>query len=1058
MKRQPADAGTAFFSAAEISHARRQLERPGPLGDRAREIVRRADEMLQTAAPAAWIEAERPLSPAWVALECPLCSRKDRWCGWTRARPLAVRCNHCGASFPKAQCPEDRRDVVAGTVYPYHLSPAGQRYYFSGVARGKRFLEAVRVLHPEVPVAWLLTGDPRYAGAVLDVLTQLGRVYSDWPLLHDAVDSPAHAGTAAAVRHYHFPEATFAYRTRLWQWVEAALLFEALMAYDAVRSAPQHTRADEELIRDGYVRHALEGFVVNKLLFMHSRFHNSFGDYLSGMVLAGRVFGNALRVRDLMAGAFEMTGGDLVREALDGPAGIRQFLLNAYGPDGIYYENTYTYHVHALKVMLPAMLALRGYRDPAGYRRDPWLTPPPRGGAFDLRRALAAYSAAVRGFDRFLRADYRGVPDNDSFGDLLADQSAYLYMTSWRLMDRRADGAVARAILDRNGGRECTERLGGDRFYFDNYFLFGGRLPAARREERLFPEVAGSGFAVLRHGAASLHMSWDEPRQYHSHADQLAIQFFSHGREMLADLGYMGAGHPMRHVWLDRTISHNTVAIDGRSQRPWPDAPAGRLLQFHSCRTCGVAESEAPGCYVQTSRYRRLVALVGVGADEHYAADFFCVEGGRRHDYALLANGDRCEVSGVAQSPMPGTLAGRSVRYVCAEEITAAQRRRENGYRFIDDLAGGRIGGPGVVARAQWSLDKGGQLTAHLAAVPGDRIVTGRYPILRGHAWHADPERLRKGRMLVVRRSAGVGESLFASILSPGDGGGCVRSVECLHAGRGGRVLRVAHAKGTDVLLAAVPGSRGPAWRGFATDAPLALARYGTGGRLREAAVFGGTRFELPDLGLRIEPPPPWRVVETCESGNRVRLDRPFDSRAGTPGEIVIVESGDRQLVFRVRKARGRTLWLDSRHSRLIGAGGVVGEVLSSTTFFTATPMVTDLQPGCPILIGKRRFHVRSFERTGTGPDLRGIYRYDGRRGCRITVREGGLTDDLRGAEFLCGVVAPGSRLSISPYARASLLADGVRVASNVPVRVTRGGRDGSPVIAPCRRGGRKRS
>lgn len=930
--------------------------------------------------------------------------------------------------------------MVEGHAYPYYLSPAGLRYYFSGVARGRRFTEAIRVFRPELPLAWLLTGDARYAAPVLAALRRLGSVYGGWPLLHDAVDSPGHAGTAAAVRHYHFPEATFAYRTRLWLWWEAATLFEALTAYDAVRSAPLHSRADEELIRDGYVRHAIEGFVVNKLLFMHSRFHNSFGDYHCGMALAGRLFGNALRVRDLMGGAFELTGADLVREALDGPAGMRQFLLNAYGPDGIYYENTYTYHVHALKVMLPAMLALRGYRDPAGYRPSPWLTPPGRGEGVDLRRALASYPDAVRGFDRFLRADHRGVPDNDSFGDLLADQSAYLYMASWRLLGRRADGAAARAALERNGGQERTERLGGDRFFFDNYFLFGGRLPARRCAPAAASEVAGSGFAVLRRAGASLHLSWDEPRQYHSHADQLAIQFFSHGREMLLDLGYMGAGHPMRHVWLNRTISHNTVVIDGRSQRAWPEAPAGRLLQFHALRSSAVAEAEAPHAYAGARRYRRLVALVGVGRSEHYAVDLFHLSGGRRHDYALLANGDRCEVSGVACGPLPGTLAGRNVATVCAEEIAPAQRARETGYRFIDDLAGGRVRGAGGAVRVEWSLDQGGRLTAHIVGAGGDRIVTGRYPILRGHAWHADPGRLRKGRMLVVRRSPGPGGSCFASILSPGDGGGCVRSVERLDSGGAGRVLRVVHAGGSDVLLAAAPASRGAAWRGYATDAPLALARYDTRGRLREAALYGGTRLQVPGLELRAEPPAPWRVVQTFERDNRLRLDRPFDARAAVAGEVVTVQSGDRQYVFRVRKARGTMLWFDFRHCRLIGAGGVVGEALSADTFFTATPMVTDLQPGSPILIGKRRFHVRSFERTGSGPDSRGIYRYDGHRGCRITVKEGGLTGDLRGAEFLCGVVAPGSHAAISPRAHVRFTAGGVRVASNVPVRVTRGG------------------
>ncbi len=1017
--------GTLFFSAGEIRSARRRLTQPGALGDQARALIRQADEQLRSAAPASWIEADRPLSPAWVSAACPACSRVDRWCGWTTASPLALHCNHCGEVFPSARFPEAHKDVVGGREYPYYLSPAGLRYYFSGVARGHRLMRAVEIFHSHLPIAWLLTGEARYAEPVAAALRQMGRVYGGWPMLHDAVNAPSGAGVRAEVRQYDFPEATFAYRTRLWQWAEAVLLKHALMAYDAVKDASLFTRDDVELIRDGYVREALEGFVVNKLLFMHNRFHNSFGDYLSSMVLAGRLFGTHLRVRDLCGGRFVLSGPDLIHEALDGAAGIRQFLENAYGSDGMYFENTYSYHVHALKVVLPGMLALRGYSDPVGYRPSPWLQPTPSPGALNLRASLGRYITALRGFDRFVRADLRGIPENDSFGDSLADMSANLHIAAWRLCESRWAGDRAAGLLARGGGRERAEKMGADRIFFDNYFLFGGRLPKRGILPRLRPTVVGSGFAALRCGGTSLHMSWDEPRQFHSHADQLAIQFFSQDREMLLDLGYMGAGHVMRHVWMNRTASHNTVVVDKRNQRAWPDAPAGRLLRFNVTRSCSVVEAEAPQCYAGVHEYRRLSALVRVGAKKCYVADFFHVRGGRQHDYALMGNGNECRVKGVALKSVPGTLAGPRTEYACAEQLSRAQVKGENGYRFIDDMAQGVVRQDRLVAEALWKIHQGGELKAFIAAERGDRLVSGRYPVLRGHAWHADPERLRKARTMIVRRRPRDGRSAFIAVLSPGNDG-VVRSVEYLFSGPSGQVLRVNHAGGYDIVLCGAPGKGGVEWEDYATDASLALARYDARGRLREVVAFGGSRLELPGASVPVPPGMARRVVETFELENRLRLDRPLADAAALVGEIVTVQSGPAQHVFCVKRAQGAMLWVDADHARLIGGGGVVTEVLSPDTFFTATPMMEAVQPGCSIWIGGRRFRVRRFERTGTGPDLQGIYHYKGRRGCRITVHGGGLLGALCGAEFRSGVVSTGSTLRVSRCRRVTFDRDGV--------------------------------
>ena len=61
MRPCPVRSDTVFFSAEGVRHARRQLSRSGPLGDRARAIVQRAEQQLKDLAPAEWIEAARPL-------------------------------------------------------------------------------------------------------------------------------------------------------------------------------------------------------------------------------------------------------------------------------------------------------------------------------------------------------------------------------------------------------------------------------------------------------------------------------------------------------------------------------------------------------------------------------------------------------------------------------------------------------------------------------------------------------------------------------------------------------------------------------------------------------------------------------------------------------------------------------------------------------------------------------------------------------------------------------------------------------------------------------------
>jgi len=155
---------TSFFTQEEVLHARRALRSKGALGNRAREIVRSAEDQLASLeiCPAAeWIEELRPFSGSWLRRVCPACGMRGVWWQWDPSRPKAVSCAGCRRSFPNRRFPESDCVSANGFDYKYHRSRDGSVYLFSGVARGNRFETAVRVFNGSLAMAYLLTGDER---------------------------------------------------------------------------------------------------------------------------------------------------------------------------------------------------------------------------------------------------------------------------------------------------------------------------------------------------------------------------------------------------------------------------------------------------------------------------------------------------------------------------------------------------------------------------------------------------------------------------------------------------------------------------------------------------------------------------------------------------------------------------------------------------------------------------------------------------------------------------------------------------------------------------------
>jgi len=110
-----------------------------------------------------------------------------------------------------------------------------------------------------------------------------------------------------------------------------------------------------------------------------------------------------------------------------------------------------------------------------------------------------------------------------------------------------------------------------------------GRRSAARDTEEPGGEVFQSaGHAILRSTGEkrlTTAITFGQPGGFHGHFDKLSFVFFGYGRELGVDPGRAKSQAyrlPIHRDWYRATIGHNTVVVDGRSQRP----AGGKLTHF----------------------------------------------------------------------------------------------------------------------------------------------------------------------------------------------------------------------------------------------------------------------------------------------------------------------------------------------------------------------------------------------------------------------------------------------------------------------------------------------
>jgi hypothetical protein len=192
--------------------------------------------------------------------------------------------------------------------------------------------------------------------------------------------------------------------------------------------------------------------------------------------------------------------------------------------------------------------------------------------------------------------------------------------------------------------------------------------------------MTGFGFAILRSNPADKSLGKQDFWMYfgrntgHGHRDTLNLGISAFDLNMAPDLGYpeMTGVQPNRLQWVQQTLSHNTVLVDGETQnQPFPNGKGGYPLHFDDSGIVKVMDVDAPKQFEKTESYRRSLVMVEAEDKICYGVDFFRILGGQSHLYSFHSQSDEIdETEGLCLIPQQdengnyvGSYAGPDVPY-----------------------------------------------------------------------------------------------------------------------------------------------------------------------------------------------------------------------------------------------------------------------------------------------------------------------------------------------------------------------------------------------------------
>lgn len=309
-----------------------------------------------------------------------------------------------------------------------------------------------------------------------------------------------------------------------------------------------------------------------------------------------------------MAACAAVTGCDsLMTRAIEDPKyGYRALIKKHLNPDGWINEGSAHYHFYPLEALLLTANAAQGL----GIN------------LFDDDMLLMLEAPA-----RSVYTDMSFPSHGDGwYGDNLPAFAAFYEIANARFPGRRFDNMLAELY---------THRARTDRQALLSGAELQGEGTGYRQPSICYPK---SGFACLRSGDNTVVFKFDNNNAGgHEHPDKLSFTLHNGKKELFPDFGTSGYGTPEYLDWYKRSLSHNTMNVDGLDQK----VCKGKLLAY---------ETDARGAYaagMTDKSYPGVVMRRAMRIRDNVVTDTLTCTSDTAHvyDYVLLFS-ERPEIAG----------------------------------------------------------------------------------------------------------------------------------------------------------------------------------------------------------------------------------------------------------------------------------------------------------------------------------------------------------------------------------------------------------------------------
>jgi hypothetical protein len=288
---------------------------------------------------------------------------------------------------------------------------------------------------------------------------------------------------------------------------------------------------------------------------------------------------------------FAVGDKELVKAAIEGPAGLNAQIEKGIKDDGFWYEGSTGYHFYTIHSMEPLILAARAQGHPIA----------------DLERFLRMYEAPLAmAFD-----DGQFPGNNDGWsGSNLYSQPQYYEVAA--AVEARPEfmGMLARAYKGRP--RNSADAL----LYGPDAILAAG---VVKPQSNLLKE---SGIAILRKDKVNAYLKFGPYGGGHDHNDRLNLILYRDGEVIVPDLGTSGYGIPLNTQWFRSAAAHNLLIVDGKKQANC----GGELGGFAGDRISASVTKAFEGVAI-----RREIAMIDGGIGDQVGA-----ESEAEHTYDLI--------------------------------------------------------------------------------------------------------------------------------------------------------------------------------------------------------------------------------------------------------------------------------------------------------------------------------------------------------------------------------------------------------------------------------------